>query len=228
MMGAGKKSMRGVAMKIFLDTAEADKIKKYAEMGMVDGVTTNPTLILKSGRRQEDVTREICGYVSGPVSAEGNADKAEDIVKEGEVFASWAKNVVVKVAMTPEGLKAVRILSKKGIKTNVTLVFSPAQALLAAKAGATYVSPFVGRLDDIGEDGMAIIPKIMQIFKNYGYKTQVIVASVRSVSHVVRAAEAGADIATVPVKVMDEMFAHKLTDAGIKRFKDDWAAAQKK
>jgi len=214
-------------MKIFLDTAETDKIKKYAEMGMVDGVTTNPTLILKSGRKQEEVTREICKLVDGPVSAEGNADKAEDMVKEGEVFASWAKNVVVKLPMTQEGLKAVRVLSKKGIKTNVTLVFTPAQALLAAKAGATYVSPFVGRLDDIGEDGMAIIPRIMQIFKNYGYKTQVIVASVRSVAHVVRSAEAGADIATVPAKVMDEMFAHKLTDAGIKKFKEDWAAAKK-
>jgi len=214
-------------MKIFLDTAETAMIKKYAGMGMVDGVTTNPTLILKSGRKQEEVTREICKLVDGPVSAEGNEDKAEGIVKEGEVFASWAANVVVKVPMTQEGLKAVRALSKKGIKTNVTLVFSPAQALLAAKAGATYVSPFVGRLDDIGEDGMAIIPRIMKIFRNYGYKTQVIVASVRSVEHVVRAAEAGADIATVPVKVMDEMFAHKLTDAGIKKFKDDWEAAKK-
>ncbi|MFA6328925.1 MAG: fructose-6-phosphate aldolase [Candidatus Micrarchaeia archaeon] len=214
-------------MKIFLDTAEAGMIKKYAEMGMVDGVTTNPTLILKSGRRQEEVTKEICRMVDGPVSAEGNCERAEDIVKEGEVFASWAKNVVVKVPMTPEGLKAVRQLSKKGIKTNVTLVFTPAQALLAAKAGATYVSPFVGRLDDIGEDGMAIIERIMKIFRNYGYKTQVIVASVRSVAHVVRSCEAGADIATVPVKVMDEMFAHKLTDAGIKKFHDDWAAAKK-
>lgn len=212
-------------MKIFLDTAETAAIKKYADMGLVDGVTTNPTIILRSGRKQEEVTREICRLVSGPVSAEGNADKAEEIAKEGEAFASWAKNVVVKVPMTQEGLKAVRILSKKGIQTNVTLVFTPAQALLAAKAGAAYVSPFVGRLDDIGEDGMAIIPPIMKIMREYGYKTQVIVASVRSVSHVVRAAEAGADIATVPVKVMDEMFAHKLTDAGIKKFKEDWKAA---
>jgi transaldolase len=214
-------------MKIFLDTAETAAIKKYAGMGLVDGVTTNPTIILRSGRKQEEVTREICRLVPGPVSAEGNADKAEDIVKEGEAFASWAKNVVVKAPMTPDGLKAVRMLSKRGIKTNVTLVFSPAQALLAAKAGATYVSPFVGRLDDIGEDGMAIIPPIMKIIRNYGYKTQVIVASVRSVQHVVRAAEAGADIATVPVKVMDDMFSHKLTDAGIKKFKEDWAAARK-
>lgn len=214
-------------MKIFLDTAETAAIKKYADMGLVDGVTTNPTIILRSGRNQEEVTREICRLVDGPVSAEGNGERAEDIVREGEKFASWAKNVVVKVPMTSEGLKAVRALSKKGIKTNVTLVFTPAQALLAAKAGATYVSPFVGRLDDIGEDGMAIIPPIMKIFRNYGYKTQVIVASVRSVAHVVRAAEAGADIATVPAKVMDEMFAHKLTDAGIKKFKEDWAAAKK-
>ncbi len=215
-------------MKIFLDTADAAKIKKYAEMGMVDGVTTNPTLILKSGRRQEDVTKEICKMVDGPVSAEGNAEKAEDIVKEGEVFASWAKNIVVKVPMTPEGLKAVRVLSKKGIKTNVTLVFTSAQALLVAKAGATYVSPFVGRLDDIGEDGMALIEEIMRMYKNYGFKTQVIVASVRSSAHVVRAAAAGADIATVPVNIMDEMFTHKLTDAGIRKFHDDWEAAKKK
>ena len=214
-------------MKIFLDTADAAKIKKYAEMGMVDGVTTNPTLILKSGRRQEDVTREICRMVDGPVSAEGNCERAEDIVKEGEIFASWAKNVVVKVPMTQEGLKAVRALSKKGIKTNVTLVFTSAQALLVAKAGATFVSPFVGRLDDIGEDGMALIEEIMKIYKNYGFKTQVIVASVRSSAHVVRAAAAGADIATVPVNIMDEMFAHKLTDAGIKKFHEDWEAAKK-
>jgi transaldolase len=214
-------------MKIFLDTADAEKIKKYAGMGMVDGVTTNPTLILKSGRKQEDVTREICKMVDGPVSAEGNCERAEDIVKEGEVFSSWAKNVVVKVPMTPEGLKAVRQLSKKGIKTNVTLVFTPAQALLVAKAGATYASPFVGRLDDVGEDGMALIEGIMKIYRNYGYKTQVIVASVRSVAHVVRAAEAGADIATIPVNIMDEMFAHKLTDAGIKKFHDDWEAAKR-
>ena len=214
-------------VKIFADGADRAGMLEMYRNPLIAGFTTNPTLILKSGRRQEDVTREICKLVDGPVSAEGNADKAEDIVKEGEVFASWAKNVVVKVAMTPEGLKAVRALSKKGIKTNVTLVFTPAQALLAAKAGATYVSPFVGRLDDLGEDGMAIIPRIMKIFRNYGYKTQVIVASVRSVEHVVRAAEAGADIATVPVKVMDEMFAHRLTDAGIKKFKEDWAAARK-
>ena len=215
-------------MKIFLDTADAEKIKKYAEMGMVDGVTTNPTLILKSGRRQEDVTREICAMVAGPVSAEGNAERAEDMVKEGEVFAAWAKNVVVKLPMTPEGLRAVRALSKKGIKTNVTLVFSPAQALLAAKAGATYVSPFVGRLDDVGEDGMALVEGIMEIYKAYGYKTQVIVASVRSVAHVVRSAKAGADIATVPVNVLEEMFSHKLTDAGIKKFHEDWEAAKKR
>ncbi|MFA5929252.1 MAG: fructose-6-phosphate aldolase [Candidatus Micrarchaeia archaeon] len=215
-------------MKIFLDTADAAKIKKYAGMGMVDGVTTNPTLILKSGRRQEDVTKEICGMVDGPVSAEGNCERAEDMVKEGEIFASWAKNVVVKVPMTLEGLKAVRALSKKGIRTNVTLVFTPAQALLAAKAGATFVSPFVGRLDDAGEDGMALVEDIMGIYKNYSCKTQVIVASVRSVAHIVRAAKAGADIATVPLNVMDEMFAHKLTDAGIKKFHDDWEAAKKK
>lgn len=215
-------------MKLFLDTAEVEKIRKFAEMGLVDGITTNPTIILKSGRKQEEVIREICGIVEGPVSVEGVEEKAEGMARDGEMFAKWAKNVVVKLPMTDEGIKAVRQLSKKGIKTNVTLVFTPAQALLAAKAGATFVSPFVGRLDDIGEDGMAIIPQIVQINKNYGYKTQVIVASVRSVAHVVRAAVAGADIATVPPVIMEEMFRHKLTDAGIKKFMGDWEAANKK
>ena len=214
-------------MKIFLDTADVVKIRKYAEMGMVDGITTNPTIIMKSGREQEEVIKEICKIVDGPISVEGIGEKADEMVKDGERFASWSKNVVVKVPMTEEGLKAVRALGKKGIKTNVTLVFTPAQALLAAKAGATFVSPFVGRLDDLGEDGMAIIPQIMQIFRNYGYKTEVIVASVRSVSHVVKSALAGADIATIPANVMDEMSRHKLTDAGIRKFLEDYETAKK-
>jgi transaldolase len=214
-------------MEIFLDTADVEKIRKYAEMGMVDGITTNPTIILKSGRKQEEVIKEICAIVPGPVSVEGVAEKAEGMVKDGERFASWAKNAVVKLPMTEEGLKAVRQLSKKGIKTNVTLVFSSAQALLAAKAGATFVSPFVGRLDDVKEDGMALIEEIMQIYRNYGYKTRVIVASVRSVAHVVRAAKAGAHIATVPANVMAEMFSHRLTDAGIRKFLEDYETAKK-
>ena len=215
-------------MKIFLDTAEADKIRRFAALGMVDGVTTNPTLILKSGRKQKEAIAEICKMVDGPVSVEGVGEKAEDMVKDGEEFASWAKNVVVKVPMTEEGLKAVRVLSKKGIKTNVTLVFSAAQALLAAKAGATFVSPFLGRLDDVGEEGMDVIRQIVAIYKNYGLKTQVLAASIRSPLHVVQAALAGADIATVPPEVLEKCFRHGFTDAGIKKFYEDYESAKKK
>ena len=214
-------------MKIFLDTAEADKIKRFAASGMVDGITTNPTLILKSGRKQKDAIMEICKIVDGPVSVEGVEEKAEGMAKDGEEFASWAKNVVVKVPMTEEGLKAVRMLSKKGIKTNVTLVFSAAQALLVAKAGATFVSPFLGRLDDVGEEGMDLIEQIVAIYKNYGFKTQVLAASIRSPLHVVQAALAGADIATVPPDVLEKMHKHGFTDAGIKKFYEDYEAAKK-
>ncbi|MCX8197985.1 MAG: fructose-6-phosphate aldolase [Candidatus Micrarchaeota archaeon] len=214
-------------MKIFLDSAEVEKIRRFAAIGMVDGITTNPTLILKSGRKQKEVVKEICKIVPGPVSVEGVQETAEGMVEDGEEFASWAKNVVVKIPMTEEGLKAVRILSKKKIKTNVTLVFSPSQALLVAKAGATFVSPFVGRLDDIGQDGMGLVRQILQIYRNYGFGTQVIVASVRSEKHVVQAAEAGAHIATVPPQVLESMFRHQLTDAGIKKFKEDWEASQR-
>ena len=215
-------------MKIFLDTAEVEKIRRFAASGLVDGVTTNPTLMLKSGRKQKDAIQEICKLISGPVSAEGIAEDAEGMAREGEEFSKWAKNVVVKLPMTEEGLKAVRILSKKGIKTNVTLVFSLNQALLAAKAGATFVSPFVGRLDDIGQDGMQLIGEILQVYKNYGFATEVIVASVRSEKHVVQSAEAGAHIATIPPQILESMFRHQLTDAGIRKFKEDWDAAQKK
>jgi len=214
-------------MKIFLDSAEADKIRRFASSGLVDGVTTNPTLILKSGRKQKDAIMEICKLVDGPISVEGILDDAEGIAKEGMEFASWHKNVVVKVPMTEEGLKAVRLLSKKGIKTNVTLVFSSAQALLAAKAGATYVSPFVGRLDDVGEDGVALISEIIEIYRNYGYKTEVISASIRSPLHAVQSALAGAHIATIPPEILEKMFKHGFTDAGIKKFKADFEAAEK-
>lgn len=213
-------------MKIFLDTAEVDKIRRFAASGMVDGVTTNPSLILRSGRQQKEAIKEICSIIDGPVSAEGVGEKAEDIVKEGEEIAKWAKNVVVKVPMTEEGLKAVRILSKKGIKTNVTLVFSPNQALLAAKAGATYVSPFIGRLDDVGDDGMDVIEDIVDIYENYGFKTEIIVASVRHPLHVVQSALCGAHIATIPPEVLEKMFKHGFTDAGIKKFKEDFAATK--
>lgn len=212
-------------MKIFLDTADTEKIKRYSDSGLVDGVTTNPTLILKSGRKQKDVIIEICKLVDGPVSAEGVSENAEGMVKDGEEFAKWAKNVVVKLPMTEEGLKAVRILSKKGIKTNVTLVFSPAQALLAAKAGATFVSPFLGRLDDVGDEGMDLVRQIAAIYKIYGYKTEIIAASVRSPLHVVQAALCGCDIATIPPDVLDKMFRHGFTDAGIKKFYEDYQAA---
>lgn len=214
-------------MKIFLDTAEADKIKRFAASGMVDGITTNPTLILKAGRKQKDAITEICKLVDGPVSVEGVEEKADGMVKDGEEFSSWAANVVVKVPMTEEGLKAVRILAKKGIKCNVTLVFSAAQALLAAKAGAYIVSPFMGRLDDVGEEGMDLVRQIVAIYKNYGYKTQVLAASIRSPLHVVQCALAGADIATVPPDVLEKMYRHGFTDAGIKKFYGDYEAAKK-
>jgi len=215
-------------MKIFLDTADVDKIRRFAALGMVDGITTNPTIILKSGRKQKEVIQEICKLVDGPVSVEGVEEKAEGMAKDGTEFASWASNVVVKVPMGEEGLKAVRILSKKGIKTNVTLVFSAAQALLVAKAGATFVSPFLGRLDDVGEEGMELIDDIVEIYQNYGYKTEVLAASIRSPLHVVQAALAGADICTVPPEVLEKMYRHGFTDAGIKKFKEDWDAAKKK
>lgn len=214
-------------MKIFLDTAEVEKIKRFAQLGLVDGVTTNPTLILKSGRKQKEVIEEICKIVKGPVSVEGVEEKAEGMVKDGREFAKWAKNVVVKIPMTAEGMKAVRMLSEEGIKTNVTLVFTANQALLAAKAGATYVSPFVGRLDDININGMDLIRQIMKIYGNYGFKTEVIVASVRSERHVLEAAEAGAHIATVPPEVLEKMFYHPLTEKGIKKFLEDYLAAAK-
>ncbi|MFA5108194.1 MAG: fructose-6-phosphate aldolase [Candidatus Micrarchaeia archaeon] len=212
-------------MKIFLDTAEVSKIKELYTTGLVDGITTNPTLIMKSGRKQEEAIKDICKIVKGPISVEGIGESAEQMVKDGREFAKWAPNIVVKVPMTAEGLKAVKEFSKAGIKTNVTLVFSANQALLAAKAGATYVSPFVGRLDDISKDGMALVEEIMQIYKNYGFKTEVIVASVRNTQHVLKAAMIGANICTLPPKVFEEMFKHQLTDKGIMLFLEDYKKA---
>lgn len=214
-------------MKFFLDTADVGKIKAAVEMGMCDGVTTNPTIIMKSGRGQREVVQEIAALVPGPVSVEGISEDADGMVKEGTEFAKWAKNIVVKVPMTKEGLRAARILEKKGIKTNVTLVFSANQALLAAKAGASYVSPFVGRLDDISEDGMQLVADIMEIFSNYEFKTEVIVASVRDPVHVVDAARMGAHIATIPPDVFEKLFKHPLTDKGIAQFKEDYAKSKK-
>ncbi|MFH2106154.1 MAG: fructose-6-phosphate aldolase [Candidatus Micrarchaeota archaeon] len=216
-------------MKFFLDTGNIQQIKEAVELGMCDGVTTNPSLIAKEGRDHKQVIQEICKLLGNkPVSVEGIGDTAEQMVKDAEEFVAWGKGVVVKIPMTKEGLKAVRILSQKGIKTNVTLVFSPAQALLIAKAGATYVSPFVGRLDDIGQNGMNVISDIMEVYKAYGYKTEVIVASIRSVDHVVEAAKLGAHIATIPAKVMDLMWKHELTDKGIEIFNNDWKKSHEK
>ncbi|MDD5337142.1 MAG: fructose-6-phosphate aldolase [Candidatus ainarchaeum sp.] len=214
-------------MKFFLDTANAEKIRAAVELGMCDGVTTNPTIIMKEGKEHKTAIQEIAKIMKGPLSVEGVGQTAEEMVKEGEEFAKWAPNVVVKVPMTAEGLKAVRMLEKKGIRTNVTLVFSASQALLAAKAGASYASPFVGRLDDISEDGMALIRDIVQIYKNYGYKTEIIVASVRHPIHVVEAAKAGAHIATLPADVFEKLFKHPLTDKGIAQFLEDHKKSRK-
>jgi transaldolase len=208
-------------MKFFMDTAEVEQIRKAVELGMCDGVTTNPTLIMKSGRDQKQVIQEIAKLVKGPISVEGVGETAEEMVKEGVEFSKWAHNVVVKLPMTKEGLKATNILCQKDIKTNVTLVFSTSQALLAAKAGATYVSPFVGRLDDVSEDGMDLIHEIITVFENYGFETEVIVASVRHPRHVVDSALMGAHIVTMPAEVFEKMFKHPLTDKGIAQFKED-------
>lgn len=209
-------------MKIFLDTADVEAIKWGVALGVVDGVTTNPTLAARAGRGFKETVLEICEICKGPVSAETVGLTAEQIIKEGRILAQWAPNIVVKVPLIAEGLKAVRQLSAEGIKTNVTLVFSPAQALLAAKAGATYVSPFLGRYDDIGQEGMQLVREIVQIFRNYNFQTEILAASIRNPLHVVEAAKAGADIATMPPKVLEQMIAHPLTDKGLTSFLKDW------
>lgn len=210
-------------MKFFIDTADVAEIRKAVELGLVDGVTTNPSLIAKSGRDFRDVINEITAIVDGPISAEVIATDAPGMVREGQELAKInPRNIVIKVPMTEEGLKATRIFTSEGIKTNVTLVFSPLQALLAAKAGATYVSPFVGRLDDVGHDGMEGIDDIRSIFDNYGYTTEIIVASVRSPLHVLRAALIGADICTIPYGVIAQLSKHPLTDVGLSKFLADW------
>ena len=193
-------------MKFFLDTANVDEIKRINELGLVDGVTTNPTIIAKEGRDFEEVIKEICSLVDGPVSAEVTGSQAEEMIAEAEVLAKWARNVVVKIPMTEQGLKAVNTLSKKGIKTNVTLVFTVAQGLMAAKAGATYISPFLGRLDDIGTDSMALIKNLRKVLDNYGYKAEIISASVRGLEHVEKVAELGADIATIPGNLFPKLW----------------------
>ena len=209
-------------MKFFIDTANIEEIKKAYALGMVDGVTTNPSLIAKENRPFEELLQEICDLVDGPVNGEVVSIEAEGMVEEGRKLAAFHSNIVVKIPMTTEGLKAVKILSGENIKTNVTLVFSPMQALMAAKAGAAYVSPFVGRLDDVSQVGMDLVNDIMNIYGNYGYETEVIVASVRNPIHVVEAALIGADIATLPYKVIDQLAKHPLTDIGMEKFLADW------
>lgn len=214
-------------MKIFIDTANLEQIREVNSWGVLDGVTTNPTLVAKEGCDFKKRILDICSVVDGPISAEAVSLDAEGMVKEARELSKMHKNVIVKIPMTDQGLKAVKILSKEGIKTNVTLVFSPNQALLAAKAGATYVSPFVGRLDDISHTGMDLVKDIVTIYRNYGFKTQVIAASIRHPVHVTEAALAGAHVATVPYDVLKKMLKHNLTDEGIRKFLADWEKVPK-
>jgi transaldolase len=209
-------------MKFFIDTANIEEIKKGVALGMVDGVTTNPSLIARENRPFEELLQDICDLVDGPVNGEVISLDAEGMVEEGRKLAAFHPNIVVKIPMTTEGLKAVKILSSDDIKTNVTLIFSSMQALMAAKAGASYVSPFVGRLDDISQVGMDLVSDIMSIYGNYGYETEIIVASIRNPIHVVEAALIGADIATIPLKVIDQLAKHPLTDIGMEKFLADW------
>ena len=210
-------------MKFFVDTAEIDAIAELNDLGMVDGVTTNPSLILKSGRDILEVTKEICDLVDGPVSAEVVALEADAMIAEGRKLAEIAENITVKLPLTWDGLKACKVLSEEGKMVNVTLCFSANQALLAAKAGATFISPFIGRLDDINLDGMELIEDIRTVYDNYGFDTQILAASIRSVNHVLDAARIGADVMTAPPEVIKKLASHPLTDAGLKQFMADWA-----
>ena len=212
-------------MRFFLDTANVEHIKEANEMGVICGVTTNPSLVAKEGRDFNEVIKEITEIVDGPISGEVVAEDAEGMIKEGIEIAAIHKNMIVKIPMTAEGLKATKVLSKEGIKTNVTLIFSATQALLAANAGATYVSPFLGRVDDISMIGMDLVRDIAEIFAVHGIETEIIAASVRNPIHVIEAAKAGADIATIPYNLVIQMLKHPLTDQGLEKFKEDWAAA---
>ena len=211
-------------MQFFIDSADVGEIKKALALGLCDGVTTNPSLVAKTGRPFADVLKEIVSLVPGPISAEVTATDAEGMLKEARHYAKLGEQIVVKVPLIVEGLRAVKVLSSEGIKTNVTLCFSAVQALLAAKAGASYISPFVGRLDDIGQDGMFLIEEIVTIYRHYPhFRTEVLVASVRHTQHVIQAAKLGADVATLPPNVLRQLFKHALTDSGLKAFLDDWA-----
>ena len=214
-------------MKIFLDTASIESIKKFVDMGIVDGITTNPTLISREKGHPEDIMKEIVKIVNGPVNLEVVATKTDEMVEEGLRLKKFGENVIVKVPMTADGLKAVRKLGENKIKTNVTLIFSSNQALLAAKAGASYVSPFIGRLDDAGQEGMTVIKEIVQIFSNYGYPSEVLVASVRHPIHVIEAGKLGAHIVTLPPDILGKMLTHPLTDKGLSLFLSDWEKVKK-
>lgn len=214
-------------MQFFLDTANIEEIKRVHRLGLVDGVTTNPSIIAKEGRVFKEVIRQICHFVEGPVSAEVIGLTVDDMLAEARELASWAPNVVVKLPLTESGLEATYRLSHEGIRTNVTLVFSAAQGLMAAKAGATYISPFVGRLDDIGVNGLELVADLKQIMQNYRFETKIIVASIRNIAHVERAAKIGADIATIPGSLLPSLWKHPLTDAGIDRFLKDWEKVPK-
>ncbi len=214
-------------MKFFIDTANVKEIREAHDMGMVDGVTTNPSLIAKEGRDFQTIIREICQIVDGPISAEAVSLDAAGMMAEARELAAIHKNIVVKIPMTIPGLKAAHQCAEEGIKTNVTLVFSPLQALMAAKAGATYVSPFVGRLDDLSQDGLTLVQQILDIYDNYGYETEIIVASVRNPIHVMESALMGAHIATIPFNILSRLAAHPLTDKGIEAFLSDWNRAKK-
>ncbi len=215
-------------MKFFLDTAHVEEIRAALALGVLDGVTTNPTLVARTGRGFKDVILEICRLVPGPVSAEVVSTDAEGMIREGRELASWAPNIVVKVPLTEEGLKAIRVLSGEGIRVNTTLIFQPLQALLAAKAGAAYVSPFVGRLDDVASEGMRLVADILTILRNYGYRTEVIVSSVRHPVHVLEAARLGAHIVTMPFAVLQRLPKHPLTDVGLQQFLADWEKVPEK
>jgi len=215
-------------MKIFIDSGDTNEIKEAQSMGLIDGVTTNPSLAAKSGKPFKQLIMEITEIVDGPISAEVVSLTAPEMIKEGEDIATWHKNIIVKVPLIGEGLKAVKVLTEKGIKTNVTLCFTANQALLAAKAGATYISPFVGRLDDIGSDGMQVIRDIRLIYDNFGIDTQILTASARSPMHFLEAARIGSDVITAPWSVLKMLLHHPLTDAGLKKFLADWESAQKK
>jgi transaldolase len=214
-------------MKFFIDTANIDEIREAAQLGILDGVTTNPSLVAKEGRDFISLLKEITEIVDGPISAEVVSTDYDGILREAHDLAKLHKNIVIKVPLIKEGLKAVKTLSDEGIKTNVTLCFSPSQALLAAKAGATYISPFVGRLDDISNSGMEIVSQIVEIYQNYGFTTEVLVASIRHPMHLVEAALMGADVATMPFNVIDKLFKHPLTDIGLEKFLADWEKLNK-